>query len=119
MNPYAAENHDAGFGFVDITTKPGVNSWHGSFNFGFRDEAMNGRQVFAPFRGPEQQRRFRTSHSKARSGKTTRHFFSTLMARCSSTRADLRNDSRRNGFRSRISPFKTIESRRAHRTRPD
>jgi len=58
MNPYAAKNHDAGFGFVDITTKPGVNAWHGSFNFGFRDEAMNGRQVFAPFRGPEQQRRF-------------------------------------------------------------
>ncbi len=58
MNPYAAENHDAGFGLVDITTKPGVNSWHGSFNFGFRDEAMNARQVFAPFRGPEQQRRF-------------------------------------------------------------
>ena len=58
LNPYAAENHDAGFGFVDIITKPGVNSWHGSFNFGFRDESMNGRQVFAPFRGPEQQRRF-------------------------------------------------------------
>lgn len=58
MNPYAAENHDAGFGFVDITTKPGVNSWRGSFNFGFRDESLNGRQVFAPFRGPEQQRRF-------------------------------------------------------------
>src|SRR4026207_750772 len=61
MNPYAAENHDAGFGFVDVTTKPGVNSWHGSFNFGFRDESMNGRQVFAPFRGPEQQRRFALS----------------------------------------------------------
>jgi hypothetical protein len=58
LNPYAAENHDAGFGLVDIITKPGVNSWHGSFNFGFRDEAMNGRQIFAPFRGPEQQRRF-------------------------------------------------------------
>ena len=58
LNPYAAENHDAGFGLVDITTKPGINSWHGSFNFGFRDEAMNARQVFAPFRGPEQQRRF-------------------------------------------------------------
>ena len=58
LNPYAAENHDAGFGLVDITTKPGVNSWHGSFNFGFRDESMNARQVFAPFRGPEQQRRF-------------------------------------------------------------
>ncbi len=58
MNPYAPENHDAGFGLVDITTKPGINSWHGSFNFGFRDESLNGRQVFAPFRGPEQQRRF-------------------------------------------------------------
>lgn len=58
MNPYAAENHDAGFGFVDITTKPGVNSWHGSFNFGFRDESFNGRQAFARVRGPEQQRRF-------------------------------------------------------------
>lgn len=58
MNPYAPENHDAGFGLVDITTKPGVNTWHGSFNFGFRDESLNGRQVFAPFRGPEQQRRF-------------------------------------------------------------
>ena len=58
LNPYAAENHDAGHGLVDITTKPGVNSWHGSFNFGFRDESLNGRQVFAPFRGPEQQRRF-------------------------------------------------------------
>ena len=58
LNPYAPENHDAGFGLVDITTKPGINSWHGSFNFGFRDEALNARQVFAPFRGPEQQRRF-------------------------------------------------------------
>jgi hypothetical protein len=58
LNPYAAENHDAGFGLVDITTKPGVNAWHGSFNFGFRDEALNARQSFAKFRGPEQQRRF-------------------------------------------------------------
>jgi hypothetical protein len=58
LNPYAAENHDAGFGLVDITTKPGVNAWHGSFNFGFRDESLNARQSFAKFRGPEQQRRF-------------------------------------------------------------
>jgi hypothetical protein len=58
LNPYAAENHDAGFGFVDIITKPGINSWHGSFNFGFRDEALAARQAFAKFRGPEQQRRF-------------------------------------------------------------
>jgi hypothetical protein len=58
LNPYSADNHDAGHGLVDITTKPGVNSWHGSFNFGFRDESLNGRQAFATFRGPEQQRRF-------------------------------------------------------------
>ena len=58
LNPYAAENHDAGFGFVDVITKPGVNSWHGSFNFGFRDESLAARQAFAKFRGPEQQRRF-------------------------------------------------------------
>ena len=57
LNPYAAENHESGFGLIDITTKPGVNSWHGSMNFGFRDESLNGRQAFAPFRGPEQQRR--------------------------------------------------------------
>jgi Carboxypeptidase regulatory-like domain len=61
LNPYAPENHDAGFGLVDIITKPGVNSWHGSLNFGFRDEALNGRQAFATFRGPEQQRRFGAS----------------------------------------------------------
>jgi hypothetical protein len=58
LNPYAAENHDAGFGFVDVITKPGVNSWHGSFNFGFRDESLSARQAFAKFRGPEEQRRF-------------------------------------------------------------
>jgi hypothetical protein len=58
LNPYAAENHEAGFGLVDITTKPGINAWHGSLNLGFRDEALNGRQPFATFRGPEQQRRF-------------------------------------------------------------
>jgi hypothetical protein len=58
LNPYAAENHDAGFGFVDVITKPGVNAWHGSFNFGFRDESLAARQTFARVRGPEQQRRF-------------------------------------------------------------
>jgi len=58
LNPYAAENHDAGFGFVDVITKPGVNSWHGSANFGFRDESLSARQAFAKVRGPEQQRRF-------------------------------------------------------------
>src|SRR5688500_2743303 len=40
LNPYAAENHDAGHGLVDITTKPGVNSLHGSFKFCFLDVSL-------------------------------------------------------------------------------
>ena len=58
LNPYAAENHETGFGFVDVTTKPGLSAWHGTLNFGFRDEALNARPVFAPRRNDEQQRRF-------------------------------------------------------------
>jgi hypothetical protein len=58
MNPYSADNHEANFISVDILTKPGVNNWHGSANFGFRDESLNARNAFAPFRAPEQFRRF-------------------------------------------------------------
>ncbi|MBL8188451.1 MAG: carboxypeptidase regulatory-like domain-containing protein, partial [Acidobacteria bacterium] len=36
-NAYAAESHESSFMSVDILTKPGIDSWHGSFNFGFRD----------------------------------------------------------------------------------
>jgi hypothetical protein len=57
-NQWAAENHEAGFVSVDIFTKPGINNWHGSVNFGFRDEALNARNAFAPFRGAEQNRRY-------------------------------------------------------------
>lgn len=57
-NAYAAENHESSFISVDIYTKPGLDSWHGSFNFGFRDEALNARNAFAPFRAAEQNRRY-------------------------------------------------------------
>jgi hypothetical protein len=57
-NAYAAENHERGFIAVDIFTKPGINDWHGSLSFGFRDEALNARPAFASRRGPEQLRRF-------------------------------------------------------------
>ena len=57
-NPYSAEYHGEGFMIVDVLTKPGVNDWHGSLSFGFRDEALNARNAFAPSRGPEQYRRF-------------------------------------------------------------
>ena len=56
-DPYAAEFHDEGFRHVDITTKPGTDNVHASFNLGFRDEALNARPAFAPRRAPEQTRR--------------------------------------------------------------
>ncbi|NOT60615.1 MAG: TonB-dependent receptor, partial [Acidobacteria bacterium] len=56
-NQFAAENHEANHAFVDIQTKPGLGTWHGSLNGGFRDESLNARNAFAPFRGPEQTRR--------------------------------------------------------------
>ncbi len=58
MNPYAAENHEATFIGIDITTKPGIDSWHSSVNFGFRDESLNARNAFAPVKAPEQTRRY-------------------------------------------------------------
>ena len=57
-NPYAAENHFSGFISIDIYTKPGVGLWHGTLNFGFRNDATMARNAFADFKGPEQYRRF-------------------------------------------------------------
>ncbi|MFN0124120.1 MAG: carboxypeptidase regulatory-like domain-containing protein [Blastocatellia bacterium] len=57
-NGYAADTHDFAHMSVDIYTKPGVDGWHGSLNLGFRDEALNARNAFAPFRGAEQDRRY-------------------------------------------------------------
>ncbi len=58
MNPYSADSHEADFMSIDILTKPGASDWHGSINFGFRDESLNARNAFAPVRGAEQLRRF-------------------------------------------------------------
>ena len=57
LNSYAPEYHDVGFRSVDITTKAGIENWHGTFNFGFRDEALNARNPLAPRRASEQDRR--------------------------------------------------------------
>ncbi|MGH9915019.1 MAG: carboxypeptidase regulatory-like domain-containing protein, partial [Pyrinomonadaceae bacterium] len=55
---YAAENHELGFVYVDISTKPGLGRWRGGVNFGFADESLNARNAFVPRRAPEQYRRF-------------------------------------------------------------
>lgn len=56
-NSYAAEYHEIGLTGIDVVTKPGTDSWHGSLNFAFNDESLNARNAFAPARAPEQLRR--------------------------------------------------------------
>jgi hypothetical protein len=40
-NPFTTEYAQAGFGRIEIITKPGTGKFHGNFNFNFRDAAMN------------------------------------------------------------------------------
>jgi hypothetical protein len=40
-NPFTTEFTSAGFGRIEIITKPGTGKTHGNFNFNFRSDAMN------------------------------------------------------------------------------
>lgn len=57
-NMFAADAHEAGFMSVDITTKPGFDNWRGATNVGFRDQAIEARNAFAPVKGDEQRGRY-------------------------------------------------------------
>ena len=57
-NMFAGDTHEAGFMSVDITTKPGLDTWRGGTSLGFRDAALNARNVFAPTKGDEQHQRY-------------------------------------------------------------
>ena len=57
-NMFAADTHELGFVFIDITTKPGLDGWRGSTNVGFRDSTLNARNVFAPVKGDERNERY-------------------------------------------------------------
>jgi carboxypeptidase family protein len=57
-NMFAADMHEPGFVSVDIVTKPGLDSWRGSTSLGFRDDALNARNAFAPEKGEEQHERY-------------------------------------------------------------
>lgn len=58
QNPYAAENHMAGFVTIDVYTKPGIGLWHGTLGFSFRNDALMTRNAFATIKGPQQYQRF-------------------------------------------------------------
>jgi len=62
-NMFAADAHEAGFISIDITTKPGLESWRGGTNAGFRDAALNSRNAFAPVKGDERHERYGVSLS--------------------------------------------------------
>ena len=57
-NMFAADTHELGFVFIDITTRPGLDGWRGSTNVGFRDSTLNARNVFAPVKGDERNERY-------------------------------------------------------------
>lgn len=58
FDPFAAENHDAGFPRVDIITKPGNGPIRNNMTFGFRNNALDARNAFSPVRGEGQTRRY-------------------------------------------------------------
>ncbi|MCU1381646.1 MAG: Outer rane receptor for ferrienterochelin and colicin [Acidobacteria bacterium] len=57
-NMFAADAHEPGFVSIDVTTKPGIDTWRGSTNVGFRDAALTARNVFAPVKGDERHERY-------------------------------------------------------------
>jgi hypothetical protein len=57
-NMFAADAHEPGFVSIDITTKPGIDTWRGSTTMGFRNATLNARNAFAPEKGDEQHERY-------------------------------------------------------------
>src|SRR6266498_2818958 len=57
-NAFAPEYHQAGAAYVEIMTKPSASAWHGSLGYGFRNQALDARNGFAPIRAPEGLQRF-------------------------------------------------------------
>ncbi|HXG63953.1 MAG TPA: carboxypeptidase regulatory-like domain-containing protein, partial [Blastocatellia bacterium] len=55
-NPFAAEFSEPGRRRIEIVTKPGSDTYHGSFRFNFNDESLNARDPFSPIRAPLQVR---------------------------------------------------------------
>lgn len=62
-SPFSAEYERAGFGGIEIITKPGTDKFRGSSNFNFNDARLNSRNPFALMRPPSQARNLGGSFS--------------------------------------------------------
>ncbi len=58
FDPFAAENHNAGFPRVDIITRPGNGPIRNNMTFGFRDNQLDSRNFFSPVKGQGQTYRY-------------------------------------------------------------
>jgi hypothetical protein len=58
QNPFAAEYQEPGSARIEIITKPGADTYHGSFRFNFNDESLNARNPFYPDKPAYQMRNF-------------------------------------------------------------
>jgi hypothetical protein len=63
QDPFSADTMNGGRPRVEVITRPGTNAWRHEVNAGFRDQALDARQAFAPERGEGQTRRLSWSLS--------------------------------------------------------
>lgn len=56
QDAYSAQYYNPGRGQMEIITKQSTDTYHGQFNFTFRDAALNAQQGFSPTKPPEQRR---------------------------------------------------------------
>ena len=72
QNPYSPEFRRPGRGRIEVVTKSGAATYHGTANFVFRDNRVNARESFATTRPYEQRRNIEMSLSgPIASGKTS------------------------------------------------
>jgi hypothetical protein len=57
-NGFAPEFADVTAGRIEVTTKPGVDDFHGQLQFTFSDAALDARDAFAPSKPPSQIRNY-------------------------------------------------------------